>query len=299
MSVIVSWFNCFLLLFMSNSSRAAAVKKKVRVATTGTCTHALTTHLFSIVHDAALLLPALQRAQSTSLSSSSSPPTRFVAFICLLLLRRIGDATIAFALLVSLFYLCSSRVLIVFLYTHIYIWKRICMCARDLALILAVKQAWQVTRIHNRNRTRFSLTRVQANTHTHTCMCEYINAGMYIYRKKGQTANSSSSSSAAYEKQNINKAAENSWLTVQHVRAHSMYVCVRACVCVCEWVYEEGLAVKVFHSKQVALTIICAEFARSLAHALSFSLSHTFFLFWHMHVLVTAALLLLLPVNSC
>lgn len=70
-------------------------------------THAQTTHLFSIVYDAAELLPALQRAQSTS------PPTRFVAFICLLLLRRIGVATIAFALFLF-FYLCSSRVLIVF-----------------------------------------------------------------------------------------------------------------------------------------------------------------------------------------
>lgn len=150
MSVIVSWFNCFLLLFMSNSSRAAAAAvttsaayqyiaiKKKGEGGGDRHMHAQTTHLFSIVYDAALLLPALlQRAQSTS----SSPPTRFVAFICLLLLRRIGVATIAFALLVSLFYLCSSRVLIVFLYTHIYVWKRMCMCARDLALILAVKQA--------------------------------------------------------------------------------------------------------------------------------------------------------------
>lgn len=119
MSVIVSCFNCFLLLLSCQFQvELPTYKKKGEGGGGGSDrhTHAQTTHLFSIVYHCE---PALQRAQSTS----PSPPTRFVAFICLLPLRRIAVATIAFALLVFLFIFVRSRVLIVFLYTYICIYK--------------------------------------------------------------------------------------------------------------------------------------------------------------------------------
>lgn len=163
------------------------------------------------------------------------------------------------------FYLCSSRVLIVFLYTYVYSMIYVhCVrvCVRTRSCIDSRSETSMTSNSHTQSKTELVSRSLVYSTHIHTQTCiEYINARMYLYRKKGQTANS------------LRKAKYKQSSREQLINSAACARLFNVSLCACMSEYERGSSrCKSFPLKTSRSQSSAAHSLLALSRALSLSL---------------------------
>lgn len=164
------------------------------------------------------------------------------------------------------FYLCSSRVLIVFLYTYVYsiIYVHcVRVCVRTRSCIDSRSETSMTSNSHTHTIKNLVSRSLVYSTHIHTQTCiEYINARMYLYRKKGQTANS------------LRKAKYKQSSREQLINSAACARSFNVSLCVCMSEYERGSSrCKSFPLKTSRSQSSAAHSLLALSRALSLCLS--------------------------